>query len=490
MANFYTKIWSSLSHIGRSTKDSAQNAVIPLYTIVLKRKKHEPPPVDIDYTDITSPRRLRLSVTAYQLWLVINQKRYWMNFFRKASVIPIAVLLGFSASSADNVAGAPQTAERVLIIYNGLGFAGTYQFSEPSSWTFKAALTEDKTQVVDAANANIPSFSPHPTVDMLKVTQANVGIYPELTATFGTSIPDSLKNGKELSYWTQVYDLRFDNNQSGVEAITLDLASATSDLSLYKTFLTRGGSLYVQGEYSAFQSRNQGVTSLINLLTDDVFTTASITNVPADGSAAKISTYPSSPENFSTDFNDLNAIAAQTPDNKLTLIYAGCYPLSMIKGGVSLITSPTDPGYSHMLYWGSPHLKTQNGRLIVGFDINCWSDNTAGLVAEGAYAVIQNIYDLLSGSESYTVSKAFSPSSGNVGDTGSFIISVTNTGKSNLATMVVTDTVSSCLQIIDANPAWTTKTGTVLNWTLPVMTSGSTTNITVRFKASQMPPCP
>lgn len=141
--------------------------------------------------------------------------------------------------------------------------------------------------------------------------------------------------------------------------------------------------------------------------------------------------------------------------------------------------------------WLSKNLKTQNGRLIVSFDINGWSDHPKSCVNEMSYATVQNFYDLFSGVQNYSVEKAFVPDTGEVGDTASFLIMYTNSGKSDLVDFTVVDTVDSCLTVLSSVPSWELKTSlgngtTELKWTVDIA-KAETDTINVKFVVDKYP---
>lgn len=381
----------------------------------------------------------------------------------------LCLFLCISSVSADTEVGPPKTGERVLLLY--CDYRTQYEFSYFAMETFRDALT---------GNNSAPSFSPLPTVDTLEITSGGNGIIDELNAAFGDEIPDSLKGGKELQYWTQVYDLRFRNVYEGEneDFINIDIDDPQSDYSLYRSLLMNGGGLFVQGEYHVFLGRNLGVTTLINLLTKDEFKKENIINL----GLKLISDFPNEPENFSTDFADL------TDGGTIALVQAGAYPMSKIEYALPLIKTGDD---AHMLFWYSRDLKDQNGRMIVSFDINGWSDKTDGQITETTYESVQNIYDLLSGAKNYTVEKSFVPDHADVGDDATFRIYCQNDGKSDLKDFKVIDTVHSCLTILDATPQWDTKVevadvGTILEWTIDIA-KGARDSIVVNFNVNSFP---
>lgn len=397
------------------------------------------------------------------------------------------------ASFADIPSGAPDPAGRVLIIYNAKGYG--YEFSQPAAETFEAALTGDISKLNfptlgahPIADSELPKFSPYPQVDMLAITGTN-GIYSQLDATYGSIIPDELKGGKELQFWSLVFDVRFDNAGNGGNAasdkITLDNIP-TSDINLFKELLNDGGGLFIQGEYNVFKVRNQGVTSVINLFTkgNNFDPTKISSNI-----FQTITSYPANPENFNTDFNDLNSIPIE---NQLKLVVGGGYPQTEITGGSPLVEYNNE---SIIHFWDSKDLTMENGRLMVSFDINGWGDHYAdyqnGKVSTGAFATIQNIYDLLGGALNYSVFKEFTPSQGDVGDTASFKITVVNNGIVDISGISVTDTISNCLEIISSTPAASVN-GKVYTWnaaTIGTIGANDSVEIIVNFYSTQMPPC-
>jgi len=406
-----------------------------------------------------------------------------------ANVVLLTILFSFSSAFSDNVAGVPTPAGKVLILYNKLGFG--YEFSEPAMLTFYSALTGDQSHVNSNPNrttanlpdGSIPPITPAPTVDTLNITSSN-GIFSNLNSRFGTQIPDSLKGGKELLYWDLVFDLRFANTASaGVQSISLGTAP-TSDINLYQSFLTGGGGLFIQAEYNVFTSRNSGVTALVNMFTRENFDPALI----SPGSIYQLtpSSYSSVPENFNKDFNDLTSTSLEQP----YIVMGGTYPLSGIISGVPLIKWGTG---SLLHLWDSKDLVMQDGRFMVSFDINAWGDHQTdwqgGKVTRATFAFIQNIYDLISGVKSYSVSKAFIPEEIDVGQNGTFTISIENKKDNPLYGFTVTDTVSACLNVISANPTWTSRNGNVFTWNVDEVLGRSTKTITVQYSADQMPPC-
>ncbi len=121
--------------------------------------------------------------------------------------------MSFTALWADTEAGAPKTVERVLLIY--CDFKAWPEFGYNAMETFQDALL---------GQGSAPDFDPKPNVDIVNITSGN-GVIDEVLASFGSEIPDSLKGGKELHYWTQVYDLRFRNMTNGQneDFITIDI---------------------------------------------------------------------------------------------------------------------------------------------------------------------------------------------------------------------------------------------------------------------------
>lgn len=381
----------------------------------------------------------------------------------------LLLLLTFVPVFSDTESGAPKTGERVLLVY--CDFKTWPEFGYNAMETFKSALE---------GSSGAPSFSPLPSVDIVKITNGADGIIDEVLTAFGGEIADSLKGGGELRHWTQVYDLRFRNATTGKneDFITIDIDDPVSDYSLYKTLLENGGGLFVQGEYSMFLGRNMGVATLINLLTNDQFKKENI----SDLGFKNITEFPTEPEGFATDFQNLNS------GDPLKLVHAGAYPMNKIEHGLPLISSGDN---AHMLFWYSKDLQVQNGRMIVSFDINGWADKKEGEINATTYASVQNIYDLLSGVKNYTVEKSFVPDRADVGDDATFRIYCTNSGKSDLVDFTVIDTVHPCLTVTGATPLWESKkeipdVGTVLEWTVTIG-QGNRDSIVVDFNVNAFP---
>lgn len=391
-----------------------------------------------------------------------------MSERRLLLLIIVTILVKVSIVLGDTESGAPKTGERVLLLY--CDYNAQYEFGYNAMETFRDALQ---------GSGSAPSFSPLPEVDVVAITSGN-GIVSDVNKKFGSEIPDSLKGGNELRYWTQVYDLRFRNLYTGQneDYITIDIEDPTSDYSLYKSLLENGGGLFVQGEYSVFQGRNVGVATLVNLLTNDEFRKENI----SDLGLKIISDFPDEPENFATDFQDLKSAGA------IALVHAGAYPMSKVDYALPLISTGDN---AHMLFWYSKDLKVQNGRMIVSFDINGWADKTEGSITEATYASVQNIYDLLSGVKNYTVEKSFVPDHADVGDDATFRIYCDNKGKTDLKDFHVIDTVDTCLTVLSSNPNWDKKEvidgiGTVLEWTIDIA-KGSRDSIVVDFNVAKFP---
>ncbi|ERP31018.1 hypothetical protein [Chitinivibrio alkaliphilus] len=171
----------------------------------------------------------------------------------------IAAFLIFGAPQGVYASDAPDHPGHVLLIYNELGYhSDGNEFSQPIMETFRAALTGNPDYAIPEhvgaghnLNYNIPEIHPAANVDILNITN-NQGIYGPLMEVFGDQISEDLHGGDELSHWTQVYDLRFSNNRPEAPETITTGTEPTSDLSLFRSFLSNGGGLFLQAEYSFF----------------------------------------------------------------------------------------------------------------------------------------------------------------------------------------------------------------------------------------------
>lgn len=352
---------------------------------------------------------------------------------------------------------APPQPGSALIIYNERGF-GT-QFSQPAMLTFRTALSRDLQYVRQIPTTtrypingdNVPEINPElRMVSVLNVTTA--GFDDELYAAFRSDplFVELYNEGNPLAYWSQVYDLRFNHDfgTSDMSSITTDQNNPKSDISYFKAFLQAGGALYVQTEYKEYVNRNRGVADVIKTFTLDKDYDY---NRVLGGNHMTDFLFSDNVENFAHDFNDLNKLAKDYP---MKWVMAGGYPVSNLRHGVPLITNGSA---AVMVFWGTKQLDPAigNGRLIVGFDINAWgdhyTDSQEGKITKATFAVIQNLYDLMSGTNMFSVKKSFSEN-GEIpqiedGQTGTCYITVKNNATYAFEITVV-DTLNRCFEFI------------------------------------------
>ena len=414
---------------------------------------------------------------------------------------------------------APQNPGSALIIFNDRGYdhpsSAIAEYSKGAMETFRAALAQDINLIQHPSrtgwphsqltNADIPTINPPLTrVNILNVT-SNSGIEAQLEAKFrgkgSTNIDDfsfegdifdELYNaGNPLSYWSQVYDLRYANisgNAAAPHNISTDLNDPRSDISYYGEHLRSGGSLFLMGEYDYYENRNNGISAIIRNFTQSKQYSGSVANQPSITSF----TFRNDYEHFATDFNDLNALFQQ--GHGMTWVNAGGVTEADVAPGFPLVIAG---GRVAIAAWGEGQMDPSvgNGRLLVCWDTNAWSDYMDGRISKTTFALIQNMYDLMDGSKQYRGIKEFVPAAVEIDDIGVCRITVRNDGNYLVENIVVTDDLSSCLQFTEntgaiplSKPAPTGRGGT-LEWTIPELLPRSSRVIEFRYRAVDMPPC-
>lgn len=379
--------------------------------------------------------------------------------------------------------------------------------------------------------------------DELPTTDKDRGIIANLKASpLYDSIPDSLKNGKELNYWDVIFDLRIidvsfdagtgdtskDSHAADEPAtITLNINDPTSDYNLYHEFLASNGGLFLLG--SSARYRAMGIGSIVNAntvdnktfeLLADEFVILHDADAEWGGTEASLpdllyGEFPQGPSNFAKIYNDLTTV--QLPING-GMNTSALRPTSF-KGGEVLIENKWK-GLSKVIlyYWGAKDMVTGKGQLIISTEQYPWTNhwfNTLGesfknakandpynwpssydfaipFIGKGAFATIQNMYVLLSRSREVELEKEFIPSSGIVGDDGSFFITIRNTGTVSINDYTLIDTVSNCLEIKNSTPNWSNKSENILTWdenSIGTIEPGDSVRVQVNFVAKQVPPC-
>jgi len=344
---------------------------------------------------------------------------------------------------ADSTAGVPR-AQSVLVIYT-------------SKTTYSASL---KDGYVDALEA----ISPAPCVTELEVATGDgtgVGFYDELVAQTGET---------DLSRWCQVWDVRFDDAKNGVPWTSqanedvLTLSGANNDASLFDSFLSDGGGLFIQAEHEGFQVRNANVMSYINSIVTSPITQ---TWPGVDGVNVAVGNFQTTPENFSTDYNTLSGTLATN--------WAGGITISK-RGSGSYLTSATfslgtNPQTTHIA-WLEGQLKGATGRLIAGYESNAFEALYSNATSDD---FIENMYDLLTTVKECTIDndieKSVSVTEAVFGDTITFCITYTN-NEDCAITFDIWDTLPSVTTYVGCDPSCTWD-DPVVSWTVTNLAAGA-----------------
>ena len=371
----------------------------------------------------------------------------------------IALILASSPTlHPDPTPGAPATGESVLLIYTD--------------------VTAYNVDLKDAFRTALLNIVPPATITELVINSGDglgAGFYDELVAQTGQT---------NLSSWCQVYDLRFRDDQNNVgwtgqdQEDVITYIGTNTDYDLYTDYLNNGGKLFLQGEHTDYYIRNTNLMMFINSVAVSPITA---TFPSINSGAYSINEYMSSPENFSTDFNDLSALGSISGN------YVGWIPTAEQGSGRPLTEVNSGAGAMALGYLPSD-LIVSMGRLVVSFETNGFAET--GLQNAASEAWIQNIYDFLSGCYRYNITKTFTPDNGCVGDTGVFTLCYSNTGGSDLTNITIYDTVPTCLTVTGSTPAADGNSGNIYWWnigTIPMAGSGC---ITVDFDITAFPPCP
>jgi uncharacterized repeat protein (TIGR01451 family) len=357
---------------------------------------------------------------------------------------------------ADTVDGPPADGESVLIIYTS---ASTTGFSTDLRNAFKDALL---------------SITPAPTITEVEVKTGDgtgPGFYDELVAQTGQ---------KDLSNWCQVYDLRFRDDRNNIgwtgqnQEDVLTYVGTNTDWELFENYLNAGGSLFLQGEHHDYYIRDANLIMFINDVALQPITQM-YANIHID--QGQINTFSADPDNFNTDFNNLNG-------GYLTGNYAGGIDTANAGSGRPITT--LDIG-AMALAWLPQDLKTVMGRMVVSFESNAFAESELQNATSKAW--IQNVYDLLSGCYRYDFQKSFVPDTLKLHQEGTFKLAYKNNGAHDMQNFVVSDTIPSCLEFISSTPAPTGNTGNYYWWNISSVPKGGSGIITVNYRSISMPPC-
>lgn len=351
---------------------------------------------------------------------------------------------------ADTIPGAPPS-ESVLLIYTDVT-AYNVQLKD----AFRAALLAAGATVTEVRISAGDGGSP--------------GFYNELVAQTGKT---------NLLSWCQVYDLRFRDDRNNVgwtgqnQEDVITFIGTNTDTQLFTQFLQAGGSLFLQGEHHDYYIRNTNLLMFINQVA-----TAPINQQFVDVffGASTASNFSATPENFSTDYNDLNGGVLNTN-------FMGGIALGNRGSGQPLVTWQNGAVTEAMvLAWLPQNLQIGSGRLVVSFESNAFAEPT--LQNATSQAFIQNVYDLLSGCLRYELTKTFSQAEVCVGDTSTFTLCYQNTGTRSLPAMTLVDTLPSCFTFVSSTPPPSGGTGQVRFWNIGTVPSGASACVTVQYTVS------
>ena len=413
---------------------------------------------------------------------------------------------------------APQNPGSALILYNSHRSVSRdpidqrqFDHSIPAMQIFRAALQQERSYLLNTepllpfgqgltTDANvIPPINPRLTmVTVLDVT--NRGIDTDLRAWANANLSgrelqifNELYNaGNPLSYWSQVYDLRYiqefwlegAQNRTNLSEITTsgNIVNGVerNDLAYFRAFMLDGGGIYIQAADSAFETRNTSITATINALTRNNVSRSWGDASGRIGAAPPTYARPESStpagnvstnfwfnnnaiaENFATDFNDLNALQVTHP---MRWVRVGGVAHAQLDHAIPLVSVGSETGRAVKVFWDRNGLQEeyQNGRLIVSYGITAFRDHEDGngehqtrqgwtRATRTTLAMVQNLYDLMSGTQRYTISKSFVQPDRSVGDEGTIRISVRNPNNYPFElTGGIRDELSTCLRYIQGS---------------------------------------
>jgi len=268
--------------------------------------------------------------------------------------------------------------------------------------------------------------------------------------------------GNPLSFWSQVYDLRYVQMFWNFNANT-DLSVITAgDIEYFRQFLRDGGGLYIQAAYANFVERNESTIRAINRLTRN--------NINAQWGQADeaVENFWFNPsidaENFATDFNNLRTLQNTRP---MRWVRAGGVSRQNLQRAIPLISNGGEQGRAVKVFWNSDGLAEyepgipKNGRIILSFSVSGFRDHNDASGGQGrtitsqtTLATVQNLYDLMSGTRRYTIAKSFDPEELKVSERGKVRIVVRNPNNYPFAIGKITDELSPCLRFESNLPSF------------------------------------
>ena len=403
---------------------------------------------------------------------------------------------------ADIISGVPKNPGSALILYNAHrsidNFQRQFDHSVPTMQIFRAALDPDNSGsfLQPSEHANVIRDGIPPMTDLTgikwpltmvtvldigdvdsngKAKSRQSGIDTYLRAWANTNLSgrereifDELYDaGNPLSYWSQVYDLRYIQeywNQSATDYTDLSLITTSgsrNDLEYFKVFLQDGGGLYIQAASKNYEKKNERIAETIRALTKDK--TFNRNRSDAEIQVTENNFWfnnSSESEYFATDFNNLNVLQ-NNPQYAMRWVRAGGIKLIASDYAIPLVNVRNANDSSMIVFWDKDGLDEayKNGRLIVSYAITAWMDHVdgsgTGQLNQGAVitsrttaALVQNLYDLMSGTQRYTISKSFVPDERKVGENGIVRIAVRNPNNYPFKIGEITDELSTCLRFV------------------------------------------
>lgn|GEM_PF-4471892 len=347
------------------------------------------------------------------------------------SAYVLCFLLGTGWGQTSACGQQPSFAGNVLIIYNDppprFDEGVDIQYSERAMRTFRAALASDRSHVasfptnigwtnVFDADCAIPQLQNVGSVNTLLVGNTQRGFENALISKFGNSGTDDidgqpfdragfnefLSQDNPLAYWSQVYDLRF--NDAGWPHNNEDMSSITNrDIELFGNYLRSGGGLYVQtvramaGNDPCFRNRNAGVQNLIRAVTRDI----GYDNIHNRGSVGgHVGSFEFHDwQNFNCSPNDLAQMQQQSPMHWRN---PGVFPVNQLTHGRALMTrAGADRNQALLVGWDTEGMAPSigNGMLVVGYSIIAWvpqhSSSGTNRVSCATFGIIQNLFTLM-----------------------------------------------------------------------------------------------
>ncbi len=309
-----------------------------------------------------------------------------------------------------------------------------------------------------------------PTVTMLGV--------PCSTSTAAGLIA-AMPSSTYLNQFCEVWDLRFMANPPTPPCATqqsdvITSSGANNDTLLFQIFLAQGGHLFLGGDNGGFCPRNNSVVNFIQTVTG--------CTLPYPNTFVGQQNWTvfdnSAPDNFKTNLNTLA---------NLYTWYPGRIPLAQACGGRPLVSDGT---YALSLMWQSGQLNVGNGKLIVDFDTNTYSDTTADIPDNHYIQYYQNMYTALADCFNYNLTKTVNPGTACIGQPVTYTICLNNTGGKGIPNPQIVDTLSTCLTYVSSNPP-STASGNMRIFSFPTTLAGGTSQcVSIVVQPAQLPPCP